>query len=159
MESIEVLRALAQLPVRPKRTVRVVLFMAEEFGGMGSDAYAKFAKKNGEIPVAGIEADQGCFTPQGFTIAQEAKAAKVRQWAKYLKPLNADQVWVGYSAADVAPLEALGAAGIGYVSDPTHYFDYHHSAIDKFEAIKRSDLEGGVMAMVTLTYLISELGI
>jgi acetylornithine deacetylase/succinyl-diaminopimelate desuccinylase-like protein len=160
VQSVEVLRALKALSLRPRRTVRAVLFMAEEFGGDGAREYARQAKAKGEQHVAAIESDRGGAAPVGFEVEGGDKAlAEVKRWAPYLVPLHAETIEKGYGGTDVAPLGPLGAVPIGYVPESTHYFDFHHSARDRIEAVDRKDLHAGAAAMAALAYLLAEKGL
>jgi Zn-dependent M28 family amino/carboxypeptidase len=159
VHSIEVVRALKTLGLRPRRTIRVVLFMAEEFGSFGAREYAKQVKEKGEKHVAAIESDSGGFAPIGFSVeGNEEAVAAMKHWAPYLAPLHADSIEKGFSGADVGLLVPLGCVSIGYVPDGTHYFDFHHSARDRIEAIDKKDLHAGAAAMTTLAYLLAEKG-
>jgi len=160
VQSIEVLRTLKTLGLRPRRTVRVVLFMAEEFGGFGAQEYASQVKAKGEKHLAALESDSGGFAPVGFAVEGSDRAlAALKRWAPYLAPLHASSIEKGGSGSDVAPLGALGAVTLGYVPDSTHYFDFHHSARDRLEAVDSKELHAGAAAMATLTYLLAEKGL
>jgi hypothetical protein len=159
VQSIEVLRALKKLGIRPRRTVRAVLFMAEEIDGAGAKEYASQVKAKGEKHLAAIEADRGGGAPVGFQVeGSDAGLAAVKRYSPYLAPLHADTIDKGYSGADVSPLGPLGAVTIGYVPDTTHYFDFHHSALDRIEAVDSKDLNAGAAAMAALAYLLAEKG-
>jgi Zn-dependent M28 family amino/carboxypeptidase len=159
VQSIEVLRALKTLGIRPRRTLRVVLFMAEELGAFGAKDYALQVKAKGEKHLAAIESDSGGFAPVGFHVQGSDQAvAAVKRWAPYLAPLHADFIEKGQSGTDVEPLAALGAVTLGYISDSTHYFDFHHSARDRIEAVDIKELHAGAAAMATLAYLLAEKG-
>ncbi|MBI3557996.1 MAG: M20/M25/M40 family metallo-hydrolase [Deltaproteobacteria bacterium] len=160
VQSIEILRAMKALGIRPKRTVRAVLFMAEEFGGYGGREYANQARLNGEKHIAATESDRGGFAPVGFAVRADAKVLEtVRAWAPYLAPMHADSIWEGESGADVGYLNDLGAATFGFVPESRHYFEFHHSALDTMEAVNAADLGNGAAAMATLTYLTAEYGL
>jgi hypothetical protein len=160
VQSIEVVRALKALGLRPRRTVRAVLFMAEEFGAFGAREYARQVKAKGEKHLAAIESDSGGFAPVGFVVdGNDGALAAVKRWAAYLAPLHADSVEKGEGGVDVAPLGALGAVPMGYMSDSTHYFDFHHSARDRIEAVDKKELHAGAAAMATLAYLLAEKGL
>lgn len=157
VQSIEVLRALKALGVRPRRSVRAVLFMAEEFGGNGAKEYARQAKEKREKHVAAIESDRGGFGPVGFEVEKNDRAlAKIKEWTPYLAPLHAGSIEKGGSGADVELLAAQGAVTIGFIPVSTHYFDFHHSALDRMEAVNKEELHEGAAAMAVLTYLLAE---
>jgi hypothetical protein len=156
-QSIEVARAFKALGIRPRRTVRVVLFMAEEFGSFGAAEYAKQVKEKGEKHYAAIESDSGGFAPTGFSVeGNEEAVAAVKRWSPYLTPLHAGEIEKGGSGADIAALGPLGAIAIGFVPDSTHYFDFHHSALDRIDAVSKKDLHAGAAAIAVLTYLLAE---
>ena len=69
VQSMDVLRLLKETGIRPKRTIRVVLFMNEENGLRGGRKYAEVAKKKGEKHVFALESDSGGFTPRGFSFS------------------------------------------------------------------------------------------
>lgn len=160
VQSIEVLRALKALDLRPRRSVRAVLFMAEEFGSFGAKEYASQVKAKGEKHVAAIESDRGGFAPVGFQVEGSDQAvAAVKRWTSYLAPLHAASIEKGGSGADVEPLGKLGAVPIGFIPVSTHYFDIHHSARDRIEAVNKDELHAGAAAMAALAYLLAENGL
>jgi Iap family predicted aminopeptidase len=160
VQSIEVVRALKALGLRPRRTVRVVLFMAEEFGGLGANQYAAQAKAKGEKHFAAIESDSGGFAPIGFGVSgTDEQVASVKRWAPYLAFFHADSIKKGGGGTDIAPLAPLGTVTIGYNPDGSHYFDFHHSSRDRIEAVNREELHAGAGAITLLAYLLAEKGL
>jgi hypothetical protein len=160
VQSIEVARTLKALGLRPRRTVRVVLFMAEEFGGMGAKEYAAQAKAKGEKHFAAMESDSGGFAPLGFGVSgTEQQVAAAKRFAPYLGLVHADSIEKGGGGTDVAPLGPQGAVTIGLRVVSTHYFDFHHSTRDRIDAVNIDELQGGAAAMTTLIYLLAEKGL
>jgi carboxypeptidase Q len=160
VQSIEVARVLKALGLRPRRTIRVVLFMAEEFGGIGAEQYAAQVKAKGEKHFAAIESDSGGFAPVGFGVGgTDQQVVAVKRWAPYLALFHADTIKKGGGGTDIEPLAPLGAITIGYIPDSAHYFDFHHSARDRIEAVNSEELQGGAGAMTTLAYLLAEKGL
>jgi hypothetical protein len=161
VQSLEVLRIFKSLGIKPRRTVRVALFMAEEWGGRGGKEYARQAKRKGEKHLAAIESDQGGFEPVGFTVQNSPQALRqIQSWEKYLAPLKATQFTQGSGGTDIEPLaEATGAVAFGFVPQSKHYFDFHHSALDQLSAVNAEELHQGAAAMAVLTYLLAEKGL
>jgi carboxypeptidase Q len=160
VQAIEAARTLKALGLRPRRTVRVVLFMAEEFGGIGAEQYAQQVKAKGEKHYAAMESDSGGFAPVGFGVdGSEQALAAVKRWAPYLALVHADSIKKGGGGTDVAPLAPQGTVTIGYIPVSTHYFDFHHSSLDRLDAVNVEELQGGAAAMAILTYLIAEKGL
>ena len=160
VQSIEVVRALKTLGLRPRRTVRVVLFMAEEFDGAGADEYAAQAKAKREKHLAALESDSGGFAPVGFSVqGNEQALAAIKRWAPYLTSLHADTIEKGFSGSDVGKLAEQGTVCLGLVPVSTHYFDFHHSARDRIAAVNRDELHQGAAAMAIMVYLLAEKGL
>ena len=67
VQSMDVLRLLKESGIKPKRTIRAVLFMNEENGLRGGRKYAEEAKRKREKHVFALESDAGGFTPRGFS--------------------------------------------------------------------------------------------
>ncbi len=160
VQSLEVGRAIKALGLRPKRTIRTVLFMAEEEGGWGADTYAQAARSSGETHIAAIESDRGGFAPTGFATTGGASAVqKLKAFAPLLAPLHADEITEGDSGTDVEPLRAVGAVAIGFIPVSTHYFDFHHAETDVFAAVRPDELHAGAAAIATLAWSIAEQGL
>jgi len=156
IHAMETLRALAARGLRPRRTVRAVLFMAEEIGGQGATAYAALAKT--EKPFAALESDSGGFSPLGFSLDTDAAGLeKARRFEPYLEMVGAERLRIGGSGADVHHLKPLGALTLGFEPVSRHYFDYHHSANDTIEAVDPRALRDGAAAVAAMTYLLAEL--
>jgi carboxypeptidase Q len=160
VQSIEVLRAFKALKIKPKRSVRAVLFMSEEFGGNGGVEYASQAKIKKEKHIAALESDRGGFTPRGFeTSGDEKQIKKIANWSHYLSLVNSDMIKKGGGGTDIEPLHDSGTLQIGLYPDPARYFDYHHASTDTLDAVNARELHLGAAAISILTYLIEEEGI
>ncbi len=126
VQSIEVLRLFKELGIKPKRTLRAVMFMNEENGLRGGKTYADLAKAKKENHLAAIESDEGGFTPRGFTMtASDAVKNKIKSWKPLLEPYGLTDFDHPGGGADIGPMGELGTALIGYLPDSQRYFDYH----------------------------------
>lgn len=157
VQSMEVLRIFKSLGIKPKRTIRAVMFMNEENGVKGGEKYAELAKKNGEKTIAAIESDAGGHTPRGFSF--QDSPAKFLKWMPYFEPYGIKQFDKGYGGTDIHPLEDQGTVLIGFMPDSQRYFDYHHTNNDVFENVNKRELEMGAATMASLVYLLSEYGV
>jgi carboxypeptidase Q len=154
-QSLEALRLLKESGFKPKRTIRVVLFMDEENGGAGSQAYA--AAHKDERHVAAIESDSGGFMPRAFTCsARDAAFDRIKSWQPLLAAAGIERVSFGGGGADIGPLAAQGAVLFGLEPDSQRYFDLHHSANDTFDKVHPRELELGAAAMAILARQLSE---
>ncbi|WP_083422032.1 M28 family peptidase [Arsenicibacter rosenii] len=160
VQSIEVLRVLKALGYKPKRTLRAVMFMNEENGLRGGIGYADYAKKNNEKHLAAVESDNGGFTPRGFGIVGTAGQKKqVMGWKELLAPYGLQEIGPGGGGADIGPLAQQGTALFGFKPDSQRYFDIHHTAVDRFEAVNKRELELGAASMAALVYLLDKYGL
>lgn len=160
MQSIEVLRIFRSLNMRPKNTIRAVMFMNEENGLRGGQKYAEIAKQKNEKHIAAVESDDGGFTPRGFSIENAPAAlAHFSRWKPLLAPYKVNDIESGGSGADIGPLRSVpGTVLIGFKPDPQRYFDIHHSSNDIFENVNKRELELGAASMAALVYLIDQYG-
>ncbi len=159
MQAIEVLRIFKALNIKPKRTIRAVMFMNEENGLRGGLEYAKVALEQREKHIAAIESDRGGFTPREFSTEAPAEILqKMQTWVPLLEPYGITAVKKGGGGADISPLRNQNTVLIGYVPDSQRYFDLHHTEQDTFDKVNPRELALGAGAMAALVYLISEYG-
>jgi hypothetical protein len=155
VQSIEVLRLFKLNGVKPKHTIRAVLFMNEENGLRGGRKYAEEAKINNENHIAALESDSGGFTPRGFSIdAIGKKLELIKSWKSLLAPYGLHDIEEGHSGADIGPLKSETITLVGYRPDSQRYFDYHHAANDTFDKVNKRELELGAASMASLVYLL-----
>ncbi|WP_228850898.1 M20/M25/M40 family metallo-hydrolase [Aegicerativicinus sediminis] len=159
VQSMDVLRLLKNSGIKPKRSIRVVLFMNEENGMRGGNKYAEVAKQKGENHVFALESDSGGFTPRGFSFdCDDASFNKISEWASLFKPYLIHYFEKGGSGADIGPLKKDGMILAGLRPDSQRYFDHHHASNDTFDAVNKRELELGAATMTSLIYLIDKYG-
>jgi len=159
VQSMDVLRLLKESGIRPKRTIRAVLFMNEENGLRGGRKYAEVAKAKNENHVFALESDSGGFTPRGFSFqCSEPMLAKIQSWRPLFKPYLIHFFEKGYSGADIGPLKNDNIVLAGLRPDSQRYFDHHHASNDTFEHVNKRELELGAASMTALIYLMDKYG-
>ena len=159
VQSMEVLNIFNKINYKPRRTIRVVLYMNEENGLRGGTTYAKNAKKKKENHIFALESDAGGFSPRGFSFeASENQFKKIKSWKKYFQPYLTDRFTLGGSGADIGPLRNGKIVLAGLRPDSQRYFEYHHTANDIFDAINKRELELGAAAMTSMIYLVDQYG-
>jgi len=160
VQSMEVLRLFKETGYRPKRTIRVVLFMNEENGLRGGNAYADSALANNEKHIFALESDAGGFTPRGFSFScSDAEFAQVASWEPLFKPYLIHYFEQGGSGADIRPLKNKYNVLAGLRPDSQRYFDHHHAENDTFDAVNKRELELGAATMTALIYLYDTYGL
>ena len=160
VQSMEVLNIFDKISYKPKRTIRVVLYMNEENGLRGGITYAKNAKNKKENHVFALESDAGGFSPRGFSFeASDNQFKKIKSWETYFHPYLTDRFTLGGSGADIGPLRNGKIVLAGLRPDSQRYFEFHHTANDTFEAINKRELELGAAAMTSMIYLVDQHGL
>jgi len=153
---METMRLLHDMNLRPKRTIRAVLYMNEENGLRGGRAYFE-AHKN-EKHVAAIETDAGGAAPTGFTTTLKGDTLTAFEaTTRALAAVNANRFeTTPETGADTQFLVEAGVTGFGLVPDPLHYFDYHHSAADTLDKVDRTELAQDAAAIAALAWIVAE---
>jgi Zn-dependent M28 family amino/carboxypeptidase len=161
VQSIEILRAFKALGIRPKRTIRIVLFANEENGSRGGKKYGELAKAAHEQHIFALESDAGGFTPRGFSLEMPAeKRAKIKSWAPLFLPYDIYEFDAVGGGVDVGELSAATGCPMGELfPDSQRYFDLHHAVNDVFAAVNKRELELGAFSMAALIYLVDEYGL
>ncbi len=155
-QTIEAMRLLVACGIKPKRTIRAVLFANEENGLRGGAAYD--AAHANERHVAAIETDSGGATPFGFscTVARD-QADPFRALLAPLAAYHCDAFAPGGGGgADIGPLAARGVPCFGLVTDSQRYFDYHHSALDVVANVNERELALGAAAVAYLAVALAD---
>ncbi len=156
---IEALRLIREMGLRPKRTIRGVLFINEENGLRGGKEYAAKLDPR-ERHILAIESDAGGFSPQGFGISTDSiRFAKIARWSSLFTPIDADHFTRGGGGVDISPLTHAGIPSAGLNPDTQMYFDYHHSDNDVLSAVNERELELGAAALALLAYLVAQEGL
>ena len=160
VQSMEVLRLFKKIGIKPKRSIRVVLFMNEENGLRGALKYAEVAKQKNENHIFSLESDAGGFSPRGFNfVCSDANFNQILGWKDLFEPYLIHYFKKGHAGADVGPLKTNNNVLAGLQPDSQRYFDYHHAANDTFDAINKRELELGAASMASLVYLFDTYGL
>ncbi len=151
MEAMRLLRASGLVP---KRTIRAVLFTAEEYGLAGANDYARRHGK--EAHVAAFETDYGMGAPDAIGVgggpeAFQAMSAFLPSFGRFGIRRFRDRAF----GADVAPIVRTGAAAFSLQPDGHHYFDTHHTAADTLDKIRPEDLRRNAAAIALLAHVLA----
>jgi Zn-dependent M28 family amino/carboxypeptidase len=156
--SMEALRLIRSLGLKPKRTIRAVLFTNEENGLRGGKKYAEVHAAELGKHVAAIESDGGGARPLGFGVTAGAGAVDiVRKLAAPLAGFEADDVKEGGGGADISPMADFGVPQLGLRQDGTHYFDFHHTMADTLDKIDAHELQMNATAMAVMAWQLANL--
>jgi len=153
----QAIKLLNDLGIKPKRTIRAVMWANEENGARGGKAYADAHKDEPHHLV--FEFDSGVFPPQriGYT-GPDSIFNLVKQFEPLLKMVGDIEVQKGGGGVDIRPMMELGISGMSInTKDEGKYFWYHHSPSDTPDKVDPEDLNRCVAAIAIAVYLYSEL--
>ena len=160
VQSLQVLETFKKLKLKPKRTLRCVMYMNEENGNRGGKHYASMVRKTGEKHLFALESDRGGFSPRGFSIdGTKIQLEYLQSFEKLLKPYQLHVFSKGYSGVDIGPLKDGKLCLVGLIPDSQRYFDFHHSKADVFENVHKRELELGASAISSIVYLVDKYGL
>lgn len=157
--AMEALAQIRKLGLKPRRTIRVVLWTNEENGTAGARSYA--ARHIEENHVAAIESDSGGFRPEGLSIEMEddkkeqIAVVQLGKILKLLEPIGASRATTGFSGVDVAPLKPSGTACMGLRVDGRLYFNTHHTTADTVDKVNPKELTDCVITVAVAAYTIA----
>ena len=150
----EALRLIKQLGVRPRRTIRVVLWTNEEIGLGGALAYRDGHAAELANHILALESDNGVFKPRGlFYSGGQDGIAVARELAILLRRVGVDTAQASGPEADVWPLFERGVPTMAIDTDPSRYFWYHHTEADMADKLDPREMAMcvAVMAVVANT--------
>jgi Zn-dependent M28 family amino/carboxypeptidase len=153
--SMGVVRVLKELNLRPKRTIRVIAWMAEENGGAGGRAYFEANRDKANQHAALIESDFGAEKPLGISAyVSESGAKKLAPVIDALAPIGATVLERSREpvGSDIGQLQQIGVPGFEPMLDGRHYFDYHHTPADTLDKVDPKKLRQIVATMAVLAY-------
>lgn len=154
----EAVRLMHHLGLRPRRTVRVVLWTNEENGLRGARAYRDDHRREIDNHILAIESDAGVFKPLGFGFSGSEGAFRiVREIGTLLDRIDAGTVSRGGGGADIGPLMELGVPGMGLRVQGEKYFWYHHTAADTVDKLDAREMAECVAAMAVMAYVAADL--
>jgi Zn-dependent M28 family amino/carboxypeptidase len=176
-QSLVILR---ELGLRPRRTLRVVLWANEENGLRGGQAYRDALGDDVSRHVAAIEMDGGCERPVGFGLSLlkpgeprrrggepgpsepedangRAALATVREIATLFASIEATTTRWGGGGADIGPLMRAGVPGLSLDTVGTHYFDWHHSHGDTLDKVAPEDLRRATGMLAVMGYVLADM--
>lgn len=161
--AMEALRVLRKLDLRPRRTIRVVLFTNEENGLAGGRQYAKDHERDLANHVAAIESDSGGFAPVGYGVSlkdesrQPRAVEQLRQITALLGAIGATRATSDGGGADIGPMKPFGVPLLSHDVDVSTYFDIHHTHADTLDKVDPVDLSRNVAAMAVVSYVLADM--
>jgi hypothetical protein len=155
---LEAARAFKALGLKPRRTIRFVLFTGEEEGMVGSIAYVERHRAELDRMVAALVMDIGAGRPMGwFSMGREDLDADIRELSRPLAQFGDFAIeHAAFAATDNAPFMAEGVPNLILLQDETPYFPVHHTIADTPDKIDARDYASSVATLAATTYQIAD---
>lgn len=153
---------ITQLPKRPKRTIRVILFAGEEVGLIGAKQYMTLHEKNMNNHVIGAEWDFGTGKIYKMTSGVgENSLSSMKELGQYLHSLGVELSVDNNAKAqsDMSLMSAAGMPSVNFSPDGLMYFDYHHTENDTLDKVNTEDLKQNTAVYTLFTYFAAQSGI
>jgi hypothetical protein len=157
---LEAMRLIQAAGIRPKRTIRCVLYMNEENGVRGARGYAERHQRElmRGTHYAAIESDRGGFRPRGFD--STARDERLAELQRAVEPLRAYHMGAmvkgGGGGVDISFLRPHCKLLFGLIPSTQRYFDFHHSDLDTVTAVNERELALGAAAMAYLASVLAD---
>jgi carboxypeptidase Q len=155
----EAARLMKKLNIRPRRTVRVVLFTNEENGTRGGNGYRDQHAQEASNHVFAVESDSGVFAPARLGFSGSEAARKIMgEIVSLLTPLRMQEIAGGGGGADIGPISALGKVPMmAYSGDANKYFTIHHTPADTVDRIEPSEVSKAAAALSVMIYVVADM--
>jgi carboxypeptidase Q len=148
------------LPVKPRRSIRLLLAGSEEQGGFGGIAYGAAHASDSHIAAAESDTGSGRIW-QLRTRFGDAALPHARALQQLLAPLGvaagANDLPAGGGGTDIAPITSAGVPVIALNQDASKYFDVHHTANDTLAQIDPAELRQNIAAWAVTLYVLAEM--
>ena len=154
----QAIKLIKDLGIKPKRTIRAVMWTNEENGLRGGEAYrdAHFSELDNHI--LAMESDAGVFKPSGFGFTGTDKAFNILQdIGSLLKRIDSGVITKGGGGADIGPIMREGVPGMGLKVDGSKYFWYHHTEADTFDKVDKDEFNRCVATMAVMAYVVADM--
>ncbi|KAM9643064.1 carboxypeptidase Q isoform 1-T5 [Morphnus guianensis] len=156
--SWEALSLIKDLGLRPKRTLRLVLWTAEEQGGIGAKQYYQLHKENISNFDIVMESDEGTFQPSGLGFTGNAKARDiVKEIMTLLQPINVTEVYDNADGTDIDYWMRDGVPGASLRDDLSKYFWFHHSQGDTMTVQDPNQMNLCAAVWTVVSYVIADM--
>ncbi|WP_144210104.1 M20/M25/M40 family metallo-hydrolase [Shewanella donghaensis] len=151
-------KLIQDLPQKPARTIRVVLYAAEEVGIVGAKSYAK--QHADELGLHYIAAESDFGAGEIYQIDFNVNPNVFEQVKTEHSSMTINGVTLGNNKAtggpDVSMMPSLGVPVASLRQDGTDYFDYHHTPNDTLDKIDPTALAQNVAAYAQFAYIMAQ---
>ncbi len=156
---LEAARALKALNLKPKRTIRFILFSGEEQGLVGSREYVRAHRAELDKFSAILVHDTGTGKVNSIGLSGNYQVREAMD--QVVAPLRAvglqELSMRGTSGTDHHSFDEAGVPGFYCIQDPAEYVKTHHTQSDTFDKARKDDLLQGAQVMAVWAYRVAQL--
>jgi carboxypeptidase Q len=153
----DALRLMKTLNLRPRRTVRVVLWTNEENGTRGGTAYRDRYKDELAKHVLMLESDDGLLHPSGFGFTgSDVARTRIKEIATLLRGIQLDRIGPAGDGADIGPSVQAGSIPAMSLEGDGNYFLIHHTPADTIDKIDPMDVSRASAAIAVIAYVVAD---
>ncbi|XP_055610816.1 carboxypeptidase Q-like [Uranotaenia lowii] len=160
--SWKALTFLKAMGLRPRRTIRAILWTGEEFGLLGGKAYKEAHMENEKKEFNFFfESDIGTFEPKGLDFSGNKEAECIfREVVKLMSPLNATEFQTPTDGGpDVTHWTSRGFPGASLINKNEKYFWFHHSNGDSMAVEDPKNLDKCAALWAAAAYVVADLSV
>lgn len=147
------------LGLRPRRTLRSILWTAEEEGLVGAAAYFNDHRNSTAAFDFVMESDEGTFKPLGLSFSGSSQAGCIlKEVLKLMQPLNATNFASPMDGGpDIEYFTGVGIPGAALLNANERYFWYHHSQGDRMTVEDPVNLDMCTALWAAAAYVVADL--
>ena len=156
--SWQALSIVRQMGLKPKRTMRMVMWTDEEAGGVGSKQYYDRHKADADNFSIMFESDMGVFVPYGirFTGSDKARAI-IKEIGRLLKSINSTSVEDDGGETDTGWWQGLGVPLGTLMTHNERYFWYHHTNADTMTVLNPAEMNRCAAVFAVYAYVLADM--
>lgn len=156
--SWQALSIVRQMGLKPKRTMRMVMWTDEEAGGVGSQQYYQRHKDDADNFSIMFESDMGVFLPYGIRFTGSDKArAMMKEIGSLLSSINSTSVEDGGGETDTGWWQGLGVPLGTLMTHNEKYFWYHHTNADTMTALNQAEMDRCAAVFAVYAYVLADM--
>lgn len=161
MISYKALDVLNKLGLRARRTIRAVLWTAEEFGLFGAHQYFKDHQHELNKFKVVMESDLGTFKPLGLSIKNGSPLAQcvVNEVLALTERIGTTRLDSNYEGSDIEVFTDAGTLGLSLANENSKYFYFHHTSGDSITLENPDDLDKSTILWAVASYVLADLSI
>jgi len=154
----EAVKLIKRLGLKPRRTIRVVLWTNEENGSRGGTGYRDAHRAELDKHVLAMESDNGVFKVLGLGIsAGPGGLAMAQDIGSLFSSFGATKATEGGVDADTDPLNAAGVPTISPTVDGARYFWFHHSSGDTMDKLDPHEMAQNVAFLAVTAFVAADM--